>query len=123
MHHLITGPYSPQGRRTHHVPRGLTAVLNDSIARPNIVQQEVAEWVDCLIAQNCRDCKRTAINKRTCGSGSNCSNVTDVARGYSEELLTDENGSINRTTARGSCRSHEIGEGLHIVAIVFRLCN
>src|SRR6266851_515124 len=43
VHQPIAAAHAPQGRRAHLVARGLTAVLDDSVPRADVVQEEIAE--------------------------------------------------------------------------------
>ena len=51
VHKTITHPQSPQRCGPHLVPGYFPVCLHYSIARPDVVQQEVAEGMDYLIAE------------------------------------------------------------------------
>ena len=86
VHQAIMGTYSPQRRSAHHVGCALSAVLHNAIAGSDIVQQEIAVWMDDLVAQLWWYSKRTPIDDRAWRRGRDRGYVADVATDRVEEL-------------------------------------
>ncbi len=61
MHQLVSSAHTPQRRRAQLVASRRTAVLNYAVARPYIVQQEIAERVDQPITERRSDCEYSPI--------------------------------------------------------------
>src|SRR5262245_66554653 len=79
VHQLRTRADAPQRRSSQHVPCACAAVLDDPVARPDVVQQEVAERADGLIAQSRRDNERALVDHRARRSGVYRGRMTDRA--------------------------------------------
>src|SRR5690242_19695071 len=76
-----------------HVPRGGTAVVfesgySDAVAGCNIVEKEVAERMETLVAQRSRDGECTSVDLRACCRCDQCWNVAHGAADLSEQLRT-----------------------------------
>src|SRR5262247_4748003 len=80
VHQLGARAEAPQRRSSHHVPRSRAAVLDDPVARPDVVQQEVAERADSLVAESRRDGERALVDHRAWREGDYRGRVTEVAR-------------------------------------------
>src|SRR5712691_2766256 len=85
VHQPIAAAHAPQGRRAHLVARGLTAVLDDSVPRADVVQEEIAERVDELAAQRRRHGERALVDDGARGRGGDVADVADVAADSVEE--------------------------------------
>ena len=79
MHQLGARAEAPQRRSSHHVPRACAAVLDDPVARPDVVQQEVAERADSLVAESRRDGERALVDNGPRRGGGDGRSVTDRA--------------------------------------------
>src|SRR5262245_21730904 len=84
VHQLGARAEAPQRRSSHHVPRACPAVLDNPVARPDVVQQEVAERADSLVAESRRDGERALVDHRTRSGGDYRWRVTDRAGYYPE---------------------------------------
>src|SRR5262245_38500444 len=62
VHQLGMRAEAPQRRSSQHGPRSRAAVLYDPVTRPDVVQQEVAERADSLVAESRRDNERAAVD-------------------------------------------------------------
>src|SRR5262249_37306754 len=80
VHQLWARAEAPQRRSSHHVPRAFAAILGDPVARPDVVQQEVAERADSLVAESRRDGERATVDHRARSGGDYRWRVTDRAR-------------------------------------------
>src|SRR5215510_1077578 len=80
MYQLGTRAEAPQRRSSHHVPRACAAVLDDPVACPDVVQQEVAERADSLVAESRRDGERATVDHRARSGGDYRWRVTKIAR-------------------------------------------
>src|SRR2546423_5242955 len=78
VHQTTARAHAPERRGAHEGGRCLTGVLNNAIARADVVHQEVAERVDVLVAECGGDGERSAAHKcaRPRGRG-----FADVAEG------------------------------------------
>src|SRR5881396_1135947 len=63
------------------------AVLNDAVARPDVVQQKIAERVNGLAAQGGGDDEGALVDHGTGGCGRDRPQVTDVAADEREQLI------------------------------------
>src|SRR5215510_16185509 len=79
VHQLGARAEAPQRGSSHHVPRSRAAVLDDTVARPDVVQQEVAERADSLVAESRRDGERATVDHRARSGGDNRRRVTEIA--------------------------------------------
>src|SRR5262245_18916437 len=79
MHQLGAHAETPQQKSSHHVPRACAAVLDDPVARPDVMQQKVAEQTDSLVAKSRRDSERTTVDHRARSSNDNRRRVTEIA--------------------------------------------
>src|SRR5262245_12764954 len=79
VHQLGTRAEAPQRRSSHHVPRACAAVLDNPVASPDVVQQEVAERADSLVAESRRDGERATVDHRAWSGGDNRRRVTEIA--------------------------------------------
>src|SRR5215510_5524783 len=121
VHQLGTRADAPQRRSSQHVPCACAAVLDDPIARSDVVQQEVAEWTDVLIAESRRDNERAQVDRRARSDSVERDRVTDRALYLHKQSLAASGGGADGTAARRPGLSHELGEGLHVIAVVFRI--
>ena len=82
MHEPVATANSPEWRRAHLVSRALPCILDDAIASSNVVQRKIAERVDDLVAEGCRDRECSAIDQRArSGSGEGTSMAHVAADG------------------------------------------
>src|SRR5258707_7546032 len=88
MHQAIASPHTPERRGAHFVGGVLGTVLDDSIARAEVVQQEIAKGMNDLVSEGIRNSERAAIQHRSCWDGRDGSNVTSGATDLEEDLLT-----------------------------------
>lgn len=79
MHEPSARSQTPEGRRLHFVSRRLPAVLNDAVAGSDVVQEEIAERFDALVAQRLGHLERAAIDPRAGRSGDDLRRVAGVA--------------------------------------------
>src|SRR5262245_3472391 len=100
VHQLGTCPDTPERRRPDHVARGLAPVLNDPIARSDIVQEEIAEWADNLVAESGRNPHGAPIDEGACRSSSDRRSVTDRTCCLLKQSLTTKGGCGDRPTGR-----------------------
>src|SRR5690349_2011989 len=63
VHQPVAAADAPQRCGAQHVGRTLPGVLNDAIARADVVECEVAEWMDDLVAESGWDRERAAIDR------------------------------------------------------------
>src|ERR1041385_96430 len=71
------------------------------------------------VAESLWNGEGVAIDWRACGGGDDGRNMTDVAAYLVKFPFTVKHIRRDRPTRRRLCRSHEVGEGLNICAIVF----
>ena len=86
VHQAVMRAHSPQWRSAHHVGCALSAVLYDTIACSDVVQQEIAVRMDDLVAERRRYSECALIDDRARRSGSDRGYVADVATDRIEEL-------------------------------------
>ena len=79
VHQLGASADTPQRGRSHHVPRARAAVLDDPIARPDVMQHEVTERADSLVAESRRDGERALVDNGPRRGGGDGRSVTDRA--------------------------------------------
>src|SRR6266850_4076709 len=121
MHQAIASPHTPEGRGSHFVGGILGTVLHDSIAGPNVVQQEIAKGVKHFVPESVRNNESTSVQNRSCRDGCNGSNVAGRATELEEDLLSGlrvgscEQSGIYR---RCLCSSHERGKLVDVVFLV-----
>src|SRR5262245_13245033 len=121
VHQLGTRADAPERRSAQHVPRACSAVLDDPVARPDVVQQEVAEQADVLIAQSRRDSERALVDHRAWRGGVERGRVTDRAPYRPKQSLAASGGGGDWAAARRPGLSHESCERFHVIAIVLRI--
>src|SRR5262245_3066481 len=121
VHQLGPRADAPERRSSHHVPRCRAAVLDDPVASPDVVQQEVAERADYLAAEGRRDDELATVNNGARRDGVKLGRVTDRARPLREQSLATSDSGGDRAAARRPGLSHELGESLHVIAVVFRI--
>ena len=63
VHYSVTRAATPERSRSQLVPGRLAAVLDDAITRSDIVKQEVAERVNDLVAESCRNDECSAVDR------------------------------------------------------------
>src|SRR3981189_1806614 len=88
MHQAIASPHAPKRCGAHFVGSVLGTVLDDSIASPEVVQQEIAEGMNDLAPEGIRNSESASIKHRSCRGGCDGSNVTGGATDFEEDLLT-----------------------------------
>ena len=79
MHQAIASPHTPKRRGSHFVGGILGTVLHDSIARPDVVKQEIAEGMDGLVPEGIRNSEGASIEHRSGRDSRDGSNVADRA--------------------------------------------
>src|SRR5262245_25134880 len=121
VHQLGPRADAPERRSSYHVPRCRAAVLDDPVASPDVVQQEVTERADYLAAEGRRDDERATVNNGACRDGGKLGGVTDRARPLREQSLATSDSGGDRAAARRPGLSHELGESLHVIAVIFRV--
>ena len=77
MHKPVASANTPQWRSAELIGRALTAILNDPIASTHVVQREIAERMDDLIAQRRRNSEGAAINQGARCRGCESSGVSN----------------------------------------------
>src|SRR4029079_1188275 len=63
VHQPISSSEPPQRRRTDFGAGHLATVLNDSVSRSNVMQQEVAIWLKDFVAESRRDNERPVYDR------------------------------------------------------------
>src|SRR5262245_57217570 len=121
MHQLGPCTDAPERRSSHHVPGASAAVLDNAVASSDVVQQEVAERANCPVAKGRRDDERAPVNRRARGNGGERGRVTDRAGYLREQSRAACDGGGDRAAARYPGLSHELGERLHVLALIFRI--
>src|SRR6202008_3525734 len=76
VHQPVAAARAPQGGGAHLVARGLTAVLHDPVPGTHVVEKEIAERVDHLVAEGGRYGEGALVDDRPRGRGRD---VADVA--------------------------------------------
>src|SRR5258708_38127211 len=79
MHHSEVGTQSPQRRGAHLVGCGLATVLHNAVSRAYVVQQEITERVDGLVAQCCRHDECASVDRCPCRNGGERAHMADGA--------------------------------------------
>src|SRR4029453_678450 len=70
VHESTACPYPPERDRPHFVSRARTTVLDNSVAGPDVMQQEITVGVNLLVAERLRNSERAAVRQRPgCGRG------------------------------------------------------
>src|SRR5262245_52898706 len=121
VHQLWPRAHAPQRRSSHHVPGARAAVLDDPVTRPDVVQQEVTERAYSLVAESRRNYERALVDHRARRGGDYRWSVTDVTPYCIEQISASSDGGGDRTAPRRPGGSHEIGERLHVIAVVLRV--
>src|SRR6266498_2329683 len=120
MHQLGPRTDAPERSSSHHVPGASAAVLDDAVARPDVVQQEVAERSDYLVADGRRDGERAPVNHGARRDGGKLGRVTDRASYLHEQSRAGIEGgdrSAQRVVLRQSIAAVEgIGDP-HLVEV------
>ena len=122
VHQAIASPHAPEGRGSHFVGGILGTVLDDSIASPDVVQQEIAEGVKHFAPQSGWNGKGAAIQHRSRRDGRDGSDVASGTTELAEDLLPGlgvgscEQSGIYR---RRFGSSHEGGKLVYVVIYVF----
>src|SRR6267378_1401239 len=88
MHQAIASPHAPKRCGAHFVGGILRTVLDNSIARTEVVQQEIAEGMNDLVPEGIRNSESATIQHRPRRGGRDGSNVTRGATDLEEDLLT-----------------------------------
>ena len=88
MHVAGLRTQSPERARAQFVRGIRRATLDDTIAGPHVMQEEIAERVNDFVSQSLGDGKRSAIHHRSSGSCGNGFNVAGAAANSLEEVLT-----------------------------------
>src|SRR5947209_2481229 len=125
----VARPHAPQRRGAYLRPRRLPAVLDYPVARPHVVQQEVAERLDDLVAERCGDAERPAVDDR---AGRGCHHLRDVAdaatEGHTGHVVEEglagvdvrlENTLDVRVLRRGRGRTLELCVGRGVLVCVY----
>src|SRR5262245_3621925 len=86
VHEARARAHAPQRRGAELVPRALAAVLHDPVPRPHVVEQEVAEGVDGLVADGGGDGEGPPVDLRPGRRGPERLRVAVVAADLVEEL-------------------------------------
>ena len=131
---LRPGAHAPERGCPQQVARALPAVLDDAIARADVVQQEVAERADDLEAEITRDGELSAGNACSLRRGEHGRHVAEAATvgrwvrdGHVEED-TPARSHVRREALvvlyadvlrRGFCRPEKFGEGVYVPLIIF----
>ena len=88
VHQAIASSQSPQGNGSHFVHGVGGTVLHDTIARSDVMQQEIAIGVNDLAAQSSRDGERSAVDLRTGWRSGDGSDMASGATDLGEDLLS-----------------------------------
>src|SRR5713101_6097819 len=130
VHQPIAAAHAPQRRRAHPVARGLPAVLDDPVPRAHVVEEEVAERVNRLVAQGGRHRERALVDDRAHRRGGDVADVADVAADGVEELaprLGVGSGGEGRVARRHAGGTHELGElvdiALHVLGVLHAVAH
>src|SRR5687767_4904979 len=75
----VAAAHAPKRRRADLITSRLSAVLDDAVAGSHVVQQEVAERADALIAERRRYREIAAVDHRARSGGDDLGGVTDAA--------------------------------------------
>src|SRR5204863_4785041 len=119
VHELVVRPQAPQRRSPNHVSGCLPVGLYYPVASADVVEQEVAERVDDLVAERVGHGELPAVDDRADGRGRDRADVADRATERVEErragvgrVVRDEH-----AVAVGCLgRAHEARERLHVLA-------
>ena len=90
VHQAVASPETPQRRRTHLI--GCEGIFGNrldgnAVARPYVVQQEIAVGMYTLVTQGIRDCEGTGVNGRARRRRDDGRHVADCAPDLAEELF------------------------------------
>src|SRR5262245_44518659 len=119
MHKSVASPNPPKRCGSHLVSRTLSRILNDAITSSNVVQREVAERMDYLIAQSGGHCECSTVDQRAWSGCCETTCVANRAADRSEKRITSNCRSRNRILSAGRARGcHEIGKCEHVIAII-----
>src|SRR6185503_13099893 len=124
MQEPVTRANAPERRRAHLVGRSLTSVLDDAIASADVMQCEVAEGMDYLVAKSRRNCECPAVNQCSGSCGLECARMTNRATHGVEQRVTTSGSRWDGVLPAGrTSRSHEVCKRQHVAAVIFRICN
>src|ERR1700749_2991947 len=122
VHELVVRPKTPERRGANHVLRGLAAVLDEAVARADVVEQEVAERVNDLIRERGGNDERAAVDDRAFGRGRHRARVAD----RTTERVEERRAGVCRVVlnqsvvaGRGAERTHEARKRLYVLLAVF----
>src|SRR5712691_13281853 len=87
VHESSFHPEAPQRDGAKLVGRVLRTSLNDTVAGSHIVQQEIAERMNDLIAEGVRHHENAAVQHRSGGSGGHRLHMADVTTDAFEKML------------------------------------
>src|SRR5882672_920081 len=90
MHQPAAGAHAPERRRADLQPGSLSAVLDDAIAGTDVMQREIAERVDALVAERRRNGERPAVDHRAWRDGVDLGDVADGATNSVEEVAAGD---------------------------------
>src|SRR5258708_183042 len=115
MHQSKVGTHSPQGRGAHLVGCGLSAVLDNAVPGSHVVQQEVAERVEGLIAQRRRHSELPLVDHGPSGNGGDRRHVADGATDGVEDVSASLRVRSRRqrgVARRGLGGAHKAGKNI-----------
>src|SRR5437763_6735766 len=121
VHQATARAHAPERRGAHEGGRRLTGVLNNAIARADVVHQEVAEGVYVLVAESGGDCERSAVNQSARRGGRDGADVADIPAHLIEEVRACDGVrgvGDSRVARRRFGRAHEGGEGVDVLVAV-----
>src|SRR5437667_345225 len=128
VHEPVARAHTPERSGAHLGGRGLIAVLHDAIPGSNVVQQEVAERVNGLVAESRRNVELPPIDWSTHRGGHDGTGVTRSAPYRVEQPGAGDNvrirvgeGFCAGAARRGVRGPHELGEVVDIVPRVLRI--
>lgn len=117
----MLGAHAPQRYCGCREPAVDSSFAAYSVAGSNVVQRKVAERVNDLVAERCRNGERPAINNCSRRGCRKRASVADGAADLIEQRRACVDISIDGTAPRRSQSPHKVGEGRDILSVVFRV--
>src|SRR4030095_6332952 len=117
-HEAMLGAHSPQ-----RDGRSREAIIDpwfttDPSARADVMQREVAEGMNDLVAQRRRYSERSPVYYRSRWRGDELGSMAHCTANGTEQRLSDGDIEVNGSTARSPTSSHKISEGGYVFPIL-----
>ena len=123
MQESVPSANSSEWRCAHLVRGALACILNNAITGADVVQRKIAERVDDFVAERRWNCERSAVDQRSRAAVLERMRVWQTAQptALKERVASDRGGGKWILPPGARVARHEVREGKHIAAVVFRI--